>query len=344
MQSTKQQQILGYFIEEAKEHLDTIEQGLLNLQATMADAEEMNQLFRAAHSVKGGAAMLGFDSIQKISHHLEDYFKILKENPVKIDRKLEDHFLKGFDALKALIEALQSPFGLRPEDADRALRDSAPAFAALGKHLNGLIQSEAASAPASTLPANAVAQVNNILKLMLQLFKQGDTPKGRQQLMTLCVKLAQLDKTSQPWVLTVQTAQRAIANPNASFAHLAPLIIKELKQASDLLLTGRASEILPSHALQKFVGAGQAAAPAVKAAPAPATTLAPAPATVAPNVSSNGVSGNGASNGAGAAAAGVRQRQISIPADPKGAARALLDQFNKGELIQIAEFLMKAIQ
>ncbi|MGI0491811.1 Hpt domain-containing protein [Alkalinema pantanalense CENA528] len=346
MQSTKQQQILGYFIEEAKEHLDTIEQGLLNLQSTMADSEEMNQLFRAAHSVKGGAAMLGFDSIQKIAHHLEDYFKILKENPVKIDRKLEDHFLKGFDALKALVEALQSPFGLRPEDADRALRDSTPAFAELGKHLNGLIKAETAAAPTSNLPANAAAQVNNILKLMLQLFKQGDTPKGRQQLMTLCVKLAQLDKTSQPWVLTMQTAQRAIANPNASFAHLAPLIIKELKQASDLWLTGRASEILPSHALQRFVGAGQAAAPAAKAAPSP--TPAPAPATPA-NVSSNGVAnGNGASNGTsngnGAAAAGVRQRQISIPADPKGAARALLDQFNKGELIQIAEFLMKAIQ
>lgn len=353
VQSTKQQQILGYFIEEAKEHLDTIEQGLLNLQATMADAEEMNQLFRAAHSVKGGAAMLGFDSIQKISHHLEDYFKILKENPVKIDRKLEDHFLKGFDALKALVEALQSPFGLRQEDADRALRDSAPAFAALGKHLNGLISSEAAAAPTSTLPANAAAQVNQILKLMLQLFKQGDSPKGRQQLMTLCVKLAQLDKTSQPWVLTVQTAQRAIANPNASFAHLAPLIIKELKQASDLLLTGRASEILPSHALQKFVGTGgPTTAPAAKATPAPASTPIPVPETVAPMVSGNGVAngngvsnGNGPSNGNGASApVATRQRQVAIPADPKGAARALLDHFNKGELIQIAEFLMKAIQ
>ncbi len=53
MQATKQQQILGYFLEEAKEHLDTIEQGLLNLKATIADAEQLNELFRAAHSVKG---------------------------------------------------------------------------------------------------------------------------------------------------------------------------------------------------------------------------------------------------------------------------------------------------
>ncbi len=78
---------MGYFIEEAKEHLDTIEQGLLNLKATMADTERLNELFRAAHSVKGGAAMLGLNSIQKIGHHLEDCFKLLKEHPVEIDHQ-----------------------------------------------------------------------------------------------------------------------------------------------------------------------------------------------------------------------------------------------------------------
>ena len=60
-----QKRILGYFIEEAKDHLNTIEQGLLNLAATVDDPEMMNEVFRAAHSVKGGAAMLGLDSIQR---------------------------------------------------------------------------------------------------------------------------------------------------------------------------------------------------------------------------------------------------------------------------------------
>jgi chemotaxis protein histidine kinase CheA len=95
----QQQQILRFFIEEAKEHLDTIEQGLLHLEATIADNEAMNHLFRAAHSIKGGAAMLGFDSIHKTGHYLEDYFKLIKDHPLKVDRKLEDLFLKGFDAL-----------------------------------------------------------------------------------------------------------------------------------------------------------------------------------------------------------------------------------------------------
>jgi chemosensory pili system protein ChpA (sensor histidine kinase/response regulator) len=78
MQPEQQKRILGYFIEEAKEHLNTIEHSLLNLQSAVDDAEMLNEVFRAAHSVKGGAAMLGIYSIQQISHRLEDYFKILK--------------------------------------------------------------------------------------------------------------------------------------------------------------------------------------------------------------------------------------------------------------------------
>ena len=53
------EEIVRFFIEEGKEHLDTLERGLLDLSATMQDNEQINEMFRAAHSVKGGAAMLG---------------------------------------------------------------------------------------------------------------------------------------------------------------------------------------------------------------------------------------------------------------------------------------------
>ena len=104
----QQQRILGYFIEEAKDHLVTIEQGLLNLQATLQDSEMVNDLFRAAHSVKGGAAMLGISSILRISHRFEDFFKILKESPhLQVDRALESLLLQVFDALREAVEHLE---------------------------------------------------------------------------------------------------------------------------------------------------------------------------------------------------------------------------------------------
>ena len=347
MQATEQhQQILRFFIEEAKEHLDTIEKGLLNLQATLDDVEETNCLFRAAHSVKGGAAMLGLDSILKTGHYLEDYFKLLKDNPIKIDRKVEDLFLRGFDEMKGLVEALQSPFGLRAEDGEQSLARSVPIFKELGNHLNLLISGKKA-ASATTNPA-AAAQVGTILKMMLQLFKQGDNPKARQQLTALCSKLAVLDKKSQPWIVVLQTTQRTIANPKASFAMLAPVVIKELKLASDLLIAGRSTEIIPSTNLKKLLPSTAAPTqPAAKASPPQAAVQQPATKTTAVQAAPTATRSAVPTTEPRAVNSTVgiaTRRQITIPGDPKGAARSLLDQFSKAELIQIAEFLMKAIQ
>ncbi len=314
MQSVKQQQILGYFIEEAKEHLDTIERGLVNLKVTMSDSEQVNELFRAAHSIKGGAAMLGFDSIQKTAHHFEDCFKQLQEHPVKIDQTLEDLFLKGFDTLKELIEALQSPFGLREEEAQQAVLASEPIFLDLEKYLQSLINRKATTASGNGAgPANAAAHINAILKAMLQLFKQGDSTQSRQQMGALCNRLMQISATAQPWVTALQTVQRAIANPKNSYSILAPIVIRDLKQASDLLLTRRVAEIEVSQNLLKLVMPAQSVSPpqAVRHATRQVS---------------------------------VKHEQVSIPREPRAAARALLETFNKNELIEIAQFLMKAIQ
>lgn len=53
MNEEAQKRILNYFIEEARDHLATIEQGLLSLRDTVGDPEQINELFRAAHSIKG---------------------------------------------------------------------------------------------------------------------------------------------------------------------------------------------------------------------------------------------------------------------------------------------------
>ncbi|MEM6714470.1 MAG: Hpt domain-containing protein, partial [Cyanobacteria bacterium P01_C01_bin.147] len=132
MMPEQQQRILGYFIEEAKDHLNTIEQGLLNLQSTIQDPEMVTEVFRAAHSVKGGAAMLSLGSIQQTSHRLEDYFKVLKEAPTtQVDRDLETMFLQVFDGLQALLEELQGPFGLTDDKAQEVMADIEPVFGRL---------------------------------------------------------------------------------------------------------------------------------------------------------------------------------------------------------------------
>ena len=148
MPSEQQQRIMGYFMEETQEHLNTMEPALLSLLSTIEDKEVLNEVYRAAHSIKGGAAMLELNSIQKIAHRLEDCFKDLKEFPVKPDQQLEFLFLRVFGNLQKLVEQL-TPSGLKEEIADEIMSDTEPALAELKNHLKKL-QQKASSSPAVT--------------------------------------------------------------------------------------------------------------------------------------------------------------------------------------------------
>ncbi|MBF2029021.1 MAG: response regulator [Oscillatoriales cyanobacterium C42_A2020_001] len=275
MQPDQQQRIMGYFIEEAKDHLNTIEQGLLNLQSTIEDPEMVNEVFRAAHSVKGGAAMLGLNSIQQVSHRLEDFFKILKETPVRIDQKLENLFLRAFDALQELLGQLQGPFGLTEDAANTILTGVEPTFEELEQHLNQLAGT--AGLPQLSIPVTssfnlddepdtiavdeALQQIfrNDVpvrLRDMLQLFKQPETdPITRQQLQELCRSLGSVGEQYglTTWCHLVETARRAIAHSDNSYRILAPIVIKDIKLGQELILAGRAAEISPCDQLQALV-------------------------------------------------------------------------------------------
>jgi chemotaxis protein histidine kinase CheA len=266
------QKIVGYFIEEAQEHLETLEKGILELSSAVNDQETINELFRAAHSVKGGAAMLGFTSIQKSAHRLEDAFKILRDQPVEVDQTLEGLFLKGYDTLQDLLERLQGPFGLQEEEGEEIMKEAEPHFQQLLEYLQQsskgeVLTSESASTsfePQATVessksetisPAELVAIIRQLLKEMLSIFKQQSTPENRQQLQNLCDDLGNLVPKENGWQSLIERSKGAIANPKHSYQLLAPVIIKEIKLASDLLAEGRGNEIKPSGGLEQLAAA-----------------------------------------------------------------------------------------
>ena len=277
MQPEQQQRIMGYFIEEAKDHLSTIEQGLLSLQNTIADPEMVNEVFRAAHSVKGGAAMLGLSSIQKTSHRLEDFFKILKETPgIKPDQKIETLLLRVFDTLQELLEQLQGPFGLSEETSSATMAAVEPVFEELQQYLDLLERQGAAAITAksaaigeqamakplaTSLPDSALVLIfqNDVpaqLRAMLQLFRQAETlPDGRDRLQEICTGLRGLGEAFDldQWCRLVNTASQAIADPNNSYRALAPIVIRDFKQAQELVLAGRGVEVAPSELLIALV-------------------------------------------------------------------------------------------
>ncbi|MDY7020666.1 MAG: Hpt domain-containing protein, partial [Cyanobacteriota bacterium] len=282
MQAEQQQRILGYFIEEAQDHLDTIEQGLLKLQSTIEDPELLYEVYRAAHSVKGGAAMLGLTSIQTTAHRLEDSFKILEkiqaQSPVQVDQDLESSFLEVSDTLKALIESLSSPYGLTDELAKSELKKVEPTFDRLNSQLeslaehNEVVLTEFSVSPPVVLPTTPVetpilsepvqakpskspedsakelffrSDVPDQLREMLQLFKQTESSQGRQALSEICQSLSRSGETFDlsNWAKFISTIEKVIVNPNNTYSTLAPVTIKAIKQAQELVLENRESEI-----------------------------------------------------------------------------------------------------
>jgi type IV pili sensor histidine kinase/response regulator len=257
-----QQKILGYFIEEAKEHLETLERGILELSSVIKDSERVNEMFRAAHSIKGGAAMLGYSSIQKIAHRLEDAFKILRENQVAVDQQLESLFLKGYDVLQDLVEKLQSPSGLQPEEAESIVEGAHNSFIELQHYLNQLLSadggaistSEEITSKADTQEALPV-QIKSILRQMLEIFKQNPAPANRQQLQHYCGDLGKLSPHQNAWQQLVKTAEAAIANPRHSYRTLAPIVLKDLKQGCDYIELEQGQKIAISQGLQRLANA-----------------------------------------------------------------------------------------
>lgn len=297
MQSDQQKRILGYFIEEAQEHLTTIEDSLMNLQQVVNDPEAMSEMFRAAHSVKGGAAMLGLHSIQHTAHKLEDYFKILREHPVTVDETLEQLFLQAFDALRELLDELQGPFGLTEETATATLNRVEPVFNQLQAHLSHLTQgAEAAPSPPVAEPIKPPVQpvadssyrlvfqteVPDRLRVMLQLFKQPDSPQVRQELAAACSNLGQLGETFAlpQWVELLAIAQQAVSNTAQPLTALAPVVIKEIMAARDLVLNGQGSAIRPSDSLVALQPPVIEEAPAVVPEEPEPAVLASAPVTL----------------------------------------------------------------
>ena len=97
-----EQQIRLNFLDEAEEHFNAIESNLLGLADTEIDAQKVDIILRAAHSVKGGAAMMGFDILSQVAHRLEDFFKILRVRyaATRIEAEVETLLLQSCDSLR----------------------------------------------------------------------------------------------------------------------------------------------------------------------------------------------------------------------------------------------------
>ena len=93
-------QFYQVFFEEAGENLQRMEQQLLELDITAADDEEMNAIFRCAHSIKGGAATFGFSDVAELTHEMETLLDKLRRHELQPNAQMVDVLLAAGDALR----------------------------------------------------------------------------------------------------------------------------------------------------------------------------------------------------------------------------------------------------
>ena len=96
-------QFYQIFFEEAGENLDLMEQMLLNLNLETADDEELNGIFRCAHSVKGGAATFGFSDVAELTHKMESLLDRLRRHELQPTAAMVDVLLESADASRGLL-------------------------------------------------------------------------------------------------------------------------------------------------------------------------------------------------------------------------------------------------
>lgn len=109
------------FLQEAGEHLDRIEAAVLCLEEAPDDAESLNGLFRAVHTIKGSAAMVGLDAVSDFAHGVENVLDRARGGELAVTKELVDLILLSRDHLHTLMDAGEAPEGPALEPGDRIL-------------------------------------------------------------------------------------------------------------------------------------------------------------------------------------------------------------------------------
>jgi chemotaxis protein histidine kinase CheA len=95
---------IGRFVEEARDHINNLNKGLMALEKNPGDSETINSIFRSAHTVKGSSRMLKLTAISELAHKVEDALGALRDGRVEISPEMSDVLFKGLDAIAAMVE------------------------------------------------------------------------------------------------------------------------------------------------------------------------------------------------------------------------------------------------
>ncbi len=143
-------QYLEIFLDETNEHLQNLNKQILNLEQNPEDADTINEIFRAAHSLKGMAGTMGYKRMQNLTHDMENVFSEVRSGNIKVGPEMIDTLFQCLDALQEYTDNIKS-------SQDEGTNDNEPLIKLLNEYLEGKSSGEApaAAAPAASESASA---------------------------------------------------------------------------------------------------------------------------------------------------------------------------------------------
>ena len=157
-------QYLEIFIDESAEHLQTLSDCIMELEKEPDNKDVINEIFRAAHSLKGMAGTMGFKRMQHLTHDMENVFQEVRSEKIQVDSQMIDLLFKCLDAIDGYLENIKATSDEGEEDNEVII-----------KELNNFLakaNGEAAAAeaaPAETEKEAAAPTDNGDHKLYLQI-------------------------------------------------------------------------------------------------------------------------------------------------------------------------------
>lgn len=142
-------QYLEIFLDETKEHLQNLSDQLMNLEQDPENMDTINEIFRAAHTLKGMAGTMGYKRMQNLTHDMENVFSEVRNNTLKADENMIDLLFQCLDALEEYTENIQNT-------ADEGTNDNEHLIKALNEFLD--------SREGAAAPAKAVEKVKEATK------------------------------------------------------------------------------------------------------------------------------------------------------------------------------------
>ena len=218
-------QYLDVFIDETAEHMQNLSDCIMSLENDPDDKDTINEIFRAAHSLKGMAGTMGFKRMQHLTHDMEDMFQEVRNDNIKVTSEMIDILFECLDAIEGYADNIKATSDEGTED-NQILIDKLNAF------LNGKAAPAPASkeeAPAAETEEAAATDTSDADEMKFKLIELGDSERG-------AIKAAE-DAGKTVYGMTVYINENCLLKAARAF-----LVFKAIEDFGDIVVYSPSSQ------------------------------------------------------------------------------------------------------